>query len=178
MSRTFDPKETIPAFDRFLESRKISFTAIAVGGAALSILGIISRGTGDLDLLETSIPTDVQLAAKEFAIANDISETWLNNGPASLARDLPLGWRNRIQQLYFGKSLKLWTLSRMDLIRSKFWAMCDRLRDVDDLIALAPSLEEIALAVDWVKPLDANPNWPAYADKTADILKARLGYEK
>ena len=56
--------------------------------------------------------------------------------------------------------------------------MCDRLRDLDDLIALAPSLDEIALAVDWVKPLDANPNWSAYVDKTADILEARLGYEK
>jgi hypothetical protein len=36
----FDPNTIIPAFDRFLESRELSFSAIAIGGAALAILAM------------------------------------------------------------------------------------------------------------------------------------------
>jgi hypothetical protein len=46
----FNPQQIIPAFDLFLGERDIVFSAIAIGGAALSILGIVQRGTRDLDL--------------------------------------------------------------------------------------------------------------------------------
>ena len=77
----FNPQKIIPAFDEFLGERGLTFSAIAIGGAALSILGIIQRGTRDLDLLDTEIPVDIQKAAYDFAMANLLAENWLNSGP-------------------------------------------------------------------------------------------------
>lgn len=172
----FNPQEIIPAFDLFLCQRHIVFSAIAIGGAALSILGIIHRGTRDLDLMEIDIPASVQNAARDFAKIHALSENWLNCGPSSLSRDLPREWQKNLQPLYDGKNLKLTTLARMDLIRTKLWAMCDRIRDIDDLVAMAPTADELNLAAVWDKPLDGNKNWPAHVDTAVDALKQRLGY--
>jgi len=172
---TFNPKEIIPAFDRFLGNRGIVFSAIAVGGAALAILDIVIRGTRDLDLLEPEIPPAVAKAAKEFAQLHGLSEDWLNCGPGSLARELPPDWKSTVVPLFNGKNLRLSTLSRINLIRAKLWAMCDRMRDLEDLVALAPTDDEINLAAVWVKPLDGNPGWPAHVDLTIQILRRSLG---
>jgi hypothetical protein len=171
----FNPQEIIPAFDRHLVKYGLSFEAVAIGGAALSILGIIDRGTRDLDLIGTEIPKPIQKAALEFAQLHALAGDWLNTGPESLARDLPTGWRTRTQVLYAGAALKLSTLARFDLILSKLWAMCDRMRDLDDLIALAPNDEELGQAATWVKRLDANPDWPARVDTNLAVLRGRLG---
>lgn len=86
-------------------------------------------------------------------------------------------WRNDLQPLYIGDSLVLKTLSRLNLIRTKFWAMCDRMRDLDDLIALDPTAKEIAMAVQWVIPLDANPGWQRHVETMALSLKERLHHD-
>ncbi len=174
-SALFNPQDIIPAFDRYLGSVGLTFSAIAIGGAALSVLGVITRHTRDLDLLEAEIPHAIRKAAVEFAIRHELAEDWLNTGPASLAKDLPASWRARTQPLFDGKNLKLSTLARIDLIRTKLWAMCDRMRDVDDLVALAPSDAELATAAAWVAPLDANPDWPAHVETNVAALRGRLG---
>jgi len=171
----FNPREIIPAFDAFLGQRGLSFKAVAVGGAALSILGVIARHTRDLDLLEPTIPGEILEAAGEFARSHGLSEDWLNTGPASLSKDLPSAWVARTQPLYLGQHLTLATLSRLDLIRVKLWAMCDRMRDLEDLVALAPTEEELAEAEAWVTPLDGNPDWPAHVALNVSVLRGRLG---
>lgn len=170
----FNPAEIIPLFDRYLSEGQLTFSAVAIGGAALSILGIVSRSTRDVDLLEPCIPEPIASAAKAFAKKHGLSTDWFNAGPSSLLHHLPADWRSRTQSLYTGKSLQLSTLGRIDLIRSKLWAMCDRMRDIDDLVALQPDDPEIELAVAWVKPLDANPQWPAHVDDMAVALRRRL----
>lgn len=174
-SPLFNPQDIIPAFDRYLGDLGLTFSAIAIGGAALSVLGIITRHTRDLDLLEAEIPAAIRKAAVDFARQHQLAEDWLNTGPASLAKDLPVGWRGRTQPLFDGESLKLTTLARIDLIRVKLWAMCDRMRDVDDLVALAPSDEELTTAAACVTPLDANPQWPAHVATNVAALRGRLG---
>jgi hypothetical protein len=171
----FNPQDIIPLFDRYLSERRLAFSGVAIGGAALSVLGIVERTTRDVDILEPAIPGDVLDAARAFAAKHGLAEDWLNVGPASLVQHLPDGWRRRLQPLYSGKSLVLSTLGRIDLIRSKLWATCDRMRDVEDLVALNPTDDEVHLAADWVKPLDANPGWPAHVDTMAAALKKRLG---
>lgn len=52
----FDPKDIIPRFDQFLGEKSLTFEGIAIGGAALSILGISDRGTRDVDLIEPTNP--------------------------------------------------------------------------------------------------------------------------
>ncbi len=171
----FTPQDIIPAFDRFLGGRGLHFSAIAIGGAALAVLGVISRFTRDLDILDPAIPDAIRKAAIDFAKKQRLAEDWLNTGPASLMKDLPPGWRARTQVLYDGTNLKLSTLARIDLIGVKLWAMCDRMRDVDDLVALAPSDAELATTAAWVTPLDANPSWPAHVAANVVALKRRLG---
>lgn len=171
----FNPIEIIPLFDRYLSEQTLTFSAVAIGGAALSILGVVSRSTRDVDLLEPMIPDSIVEAARTFAAKHSLSPEWLNSGPSSLLHHLPADWRTRIQPLYAGPSLQLSTLGRIDFIRSKLWAMCDRMRDVDDLVALEPGDREIELAAAWVKPLDAHPQWPEHVENMVRALRRRLG---
>ena len=152
------------------------FPRLPSEGLRLSILGIVQRGTRDLDLLDVDIPDIVQNAAYDFSKIHSLAENWLNSGPSSLTKDLPQEWKKNLQPLYSGKNLKLLTLSRIDLIRTKLWAMCDRMRDIDDLIAIAPTVDELKLAAEWVKPLDGNKNWAAHVNTTVGVLKEKLGY--
>ena len=103
-----------------------------------------------------------------------LSENWFNSGPVDLLQSLPSNWRSDLSPLDTGESLVLKTISRLNFIRTKFWAMCDRMRDLDDLVAMNPSDEDIEIAVQWVKPLDANPDWPRHVESMAQALKRRL----
>jgi hypothetical protein len=173
----FDPKEIIPKFDEFLTTNHLMFEGVAIGGAALVVLDITQRSTRDVDLLETEIPEAISKAAHEFANLHRLSEDWFNAGPADLLRNLPSDWKTDLQHLNSGKSLSLRALSRINMIRTKFWAMCDRMRDVDDLIAISPNNDEIEIAVRWVTPLDGNPGWPKHVETMAQALRRRLGRE-
>ena len=75
------PKETIAEFDRFLSCRGLEFDAVIVGGAALGLLGIISRETRDCDILHPALPDEIASAAREFAAGRDepLDAEWLND---------------------------------------------------------------------------------------------------
>jgi hypothetical protein len=62
------PIETIEAFDQFLRGRGLRFDAVVIGGAALSLLGVLSRPTKDVDILVPEIPPEIHVAARAFAI--------------------------------------------------------------------------------------------------------------
>jgi hypothetical protein len=84
------PIETIDAFDQFLRDRGLRFDAVVIGGAALSLLGVVSRPTKDIDILVPEIPQEIHVAARAFAVeiratGEILQDDWLNNGPASLA---------------------------------------------------------------------------------------------
>ena len=84
------PIKTIEAFDRFLHDRGLRFDGVVIGGAALSLLGVVSRPTKDVDILVPRIPPEIAVAARAFAakiraIGEILHDDWLNNGPASLA---------------------------------------------------------------------------------------------
>jgi hypothetical protein len=81
------PVETIAAFDQFLEARGATFSAVAIGGAALALLGVISRETRDCDVLDPEIPNEIQRHAEEFAKeqtrkGNTLRADWL---PSAIA---------------------------------------------------------------------------------------------
>lgn len=157
------PIEIIPQFDAFLAERGLKLVAIATGGAALALLGIISRETRDFDLIEPELS----------AILRD---DWLNNGPASLGPLLPKDWKNRLQLLYQGKAIRLWSLGRPELLLAKLWALCDRGLDLGDCLALAPRAEELIWAETWIASQDLHPDWPAHVRATLQDLARRLGH--
>ena len=123
-------KEELKKFDDYLFDNKLHFECIVIGGAALIQLGIIDRRTRDVDLLDPQIPKEIKEASISFAKENPklnlIPEEWFNSGPESLKRDLPESWRSRIEVLMRGKALKIWTLGREDLLKTKLFGKASR----------------------------------------------------
>ena len=169
------------AFDAYLAERGLSLDAVVGGGAALNLLGVISRPTKDCDILYPSLAGEIVEAAKAFASArrqagDAIADDWLNNGPASLVPQLPADWRDHLQTVFRGRAVHLDCLGRADLLRSKLFALCDRGIDLGDCLALAPTREELATLLPWLDQQDGNPGWPAHVHDTLADLGQRLGH--
>jgi len=89
-----------------------------------------------------------------------LHDDWLNNGPASLAGHLSMGWQERLEDVFDGSALHLRCLGRHDLLCAKLFALCDRAIDLGDCIALAPTSDELQDVLTWLQLQDANPDWP------------------
>jgi len=175
------PLATIRLFDAYLADRGLRLEAVVIGGAALGLLSIVTRQTHDCDILFPAVPEPIRKAANEFAAVRRregdiLGDDWLNNGPASLVNDLPADWQARLQMAFQGKAIILRCLGRMDLLRSKLFALCDRGTDLKDCLALAPTKEEIDQIQPWLAERDANSGWPAHVAETLSDLLTRLGH--
>ena len=170
--------EAINEFDKFLHKKDLQFEATIIGGAALTILDIISRMTEDIDCIDPEIPIAIKNASIEFIKLNSqfglIPEKFLNNGPISIVKSLPDGWKLRVQKIYSGKALTFWTLGRTDLLKTKLDAMVHRGKDFDDVVAFNPTLEEIENAHSWVLGADGEEHWPEMVEEAIKRLKMRL----
>ena len=168
----------IEEFDLYLDKKSLKFEAIIIGGAALSILHIISRMTEDVDCIDPEIPLDVKKASAEFIKANLQyglnPDKFLNNGPISIIQTLPEGWKERTQLIFTGKALTFFTLGRIDLLKTKLDAMVHRGRDMEDVIAMKPSMEEIAECLEWVLNIDGGEHWPEMVKESFDELRSKL----
>jgi hypothetical protein len=173
-------KHVIQAFDEFLVERKLTFAAVVIGGGALIVMDIVDRKTKDIDCLDPEIPDEIREASVEFArLRKDLTlwEKWLNNGPVSLKREPPDGWRSRLQIIFQGRALTFETLGRGDLIKSKLFAYCDRVEpDRTDLLQMKPTTSELDDAIEWVKLRDANPLWPEHVEVAFASLRKELGH--
>lgn len=168
----------IEEFDKFLESKTLKFEAIIIGGAALSILHMINRMTEDVDCIEPEIPYDIKFASIEFIKQNAHyglnPEKFLNNGPISIIKTLPNGWKTRTQLIYQGNALTFYTLARIDLLKTKLDAMVHRGRDMEDVIAMKPSNAELDECLLWVLSADAGEHWPEMVEESFRELKRRI----
>ena len=172
--------DILKAFDQYLGEERLSFECVVIGGAALIHLGIITRRTDDVDLLDPDIPEDIKLASISFATKNPqfelVPDHWFNSGPKDLKRDLPKGWRQRLVNMMEGENLFLLTLGRDDLLKTKLFACADRDEDFDDCVALKPTEEELLNSINWVKVRDTNPLWPDHVEDVFQRIKKGLGY--
>jgi hypothetical protein len=168
------PAETIQAFDAFLLARGLRLDAVVIGGAALALLGIISRETRDCDVMVPTLAPEVLDAARGFAADVRRSGGVLRD----VAKTLPLGWEGRVREaLFVGTAITLRTLGRADLLKTKLFALCGRGQDIGDCIALAPTVDELREALPWLADQDGNELWPAHARSTLADLARRLGHE-
>jgi hypothetical protein len=180
---TMHPKQELPLFDEFLAERGLQLEAVVIGGAALNVLGTITRGTHDCDLMvPPELPPDVSAAAREFARRRraagiDLKDDWLNSGPSSLAKELPAGWEKSLRPLLRGRALRLHTLGRLDLLRSKLYALCDRGTDKDDCKKMRPTLRELVVIEPWLVQRDGNLLWPEHVREVLGDLAQDLGIE-
>jgi len=175
------PNEIVAEFDEFLRVNKTTFTGVAIGGAPLNLLGIISRETRNCDIIDPVIPKAIQDLALDFAKKNrgrggNVRDDWFNNGPISLKEKLPDGWKKRLQLAFKGKALTLYTLGREDLLKTKLFALCDRGTDKIDCVAMHPTKEELKGAITWVKDQDGNPDWPKHVENVLADLAKDLGH--
>ena len=171
-------REAIEKFDMYLMELDLNFEAVIIGGAALNIMDIISRQTKDVDFLDPDIPEEIKKASINFGINNpDLkldANNWMNNGPKALTRDLPKEWRNDLQKIFEGRALRLWTLGRLNLLRTKLYAYADREIDYNDCMALNPTNEELDLCLDWVLAGDLSELWPERVEYIFNKLKKDL----
>jgi hypothetical protein len=173
----------VSEFDEYISKLGLSFEGVVIGGAALNLLGVVSRLTRDCDVLDPQIPADILDASVEFAkeqrtLGNlDITEKWFNNGPSSLKRHLPKGWESRLVPVFSGKAIIFRGLGRADLLKTKLYAQSDRQDDLDDCVALKPTLEELKDSLEWVQFQDANPTWPDHVQNIFKEVAEALGYE-
>jgi hypothetical protein len=133
---------------------------VVIGGAAMNLLGFVSRATTDIDILAFGAPGDSSSIVEPPAplpewllrhvrtIASDLGldPHWLNTGPAGQwQQGLPPGLAARIQWRSFGP-LEVGLVDRLDLIYFKVYAAADDTGPesvhFQDLLALRPSPRE------------------------------------
>lgn len=170
MPVSFKPSIIVKEFDLYLHSQGYFYEAIIVGGTSLSLMGLIERLTRDIDVLDSSIPFAIEIAANAFGDRFGLSNGWLNTGPSDIVAHLPSDWDKSLVVIYEGKGLRLKTLGRKYLVATKLWALCDRGRDLPDLKALAPNEEELTWSIEWVSKQDAHPDWPAHVRDQAQKI--------
>jgi len=182
MKSPFDPNKILPAFDEFLASKGVYFKAVVIGAGALSVLGIITRQTHDFDVLQPTIPQDIKKFANEFrekmrSEGISLDENWINNGPESIAKILPSDWPSRVRPLFRGKAIEFSTLGKIDFLRTKIDAFCQRGSDFKDIVLMNPTRDELLEASEWVKQQDENLGYPEWVDKQIARVAKELGYE-
>ena len=176
-----NPRTTIEAFDLFLAAQGLRWDATILGGAALFFLDVVNRPTHDVDVLRPAIPDLIGTAAIAFAQesrrnGNPLRDNWLNADAMPVGALLPEGWESRCQTVFSGQALRLESLGKADLLRTKLFAACDRGTDIADCVALRPLASELEQAARWVTLQDAHSGWPDHVAATVSDLARRLSH--
>ncbi len=162
---------------------------VVCGGAALLARGLRTRTTQDVDILAfmeddrtlvapVPLPDDLIEAADRAAKTLGLPENWLNNEPSArdnglFQRGLPEGIAHRMICREYGSHLRVFFVGRLDQIHFKLLAAVNvGGRHLDDLLALAPTGDELEQAARWA--IARKPD-PAF-HKTLTGLLGYLGY--
>lgn len=165
---------------------------IVCGGTALNILDYVERTTKDVDViafierdrygspmlvkadpLKQALVTAAKKVQKDF----NLSEDWINTGPASVMDfGLVAGLLERTVTRSYSKNLIIHFLNRFDQIHFKLYAAVDHFggKHYDDLIALQPSEQEIEDAARWSMTHDPSEG---YRIILKDFL-IKIGYKE
>lgn len=187
--------EGLEILGELLASRGQYFDIVVVGGGALILKDLINRSTQDIDIVAIvnqgqwtslrTLPDALVKAIREVAEALDLpreprdEKDWLNPGPSFLKKlGLPTGFDLRTETRVFG-NLKVRFADRRDLITLKLWAATDAKRgsrravDIDDLIEISPTREELQEALSWCAQKDGRPD---FVEIEADSVIRQLGF--
>ncbi len=151
---------------------------VACGGGVLAVMGVISRQTRDLDVITPTLDSLVLECAIRVADKLGLDPEWLNNGPSGFIRDLEKNWELRTEIIFCGKHLTVRALGRRDFIATKLQGLCDRDEfDLEDILALKPTRDEIESLKSWLLLRDASEFWPSRVEKQLTKLFARISRE-
>jgi hypothetical protein len=147
--------DLLKELDKALEAKDESREITIFGSGALIIQGISNnlRATMDIDIVDPEMDITLQLICADVGEKYDLDMTWLNSAGHIFSRSFPSGWKKRINLIYKGRSLKVSSIHRSDLIATKFYAICTRSLETDrlDLKDLKPSEEELNQTKKWVE---------------------------
>lgn len=167
--RTEQPpfEHALAALGGLLAGRGLGYEVYAIGGGALQLLGFITRLTKDIDLVglvedgkivsARPLPPALRKAIVDVAGLLEISDGWMNVGPASLldlglpegalARAIPRRWEGLVVDL----------AGREDQIHLKLYAAVDQgpsSKHFQDLVQLDPRPDELLAAARWTRTHD------------------------
>jgi hypothetical protein len=179
--RPADLDRLFHALEEQLRLAAVRFELVVIGGSALEALGLVQRGTKDVDVLALRGPTDLEpadplpdtLTEARAQVARDFNlpPDWLNAGPADLLRlGLPEGFWGRVVSRDYGPSLTIHFAGRLDQIHFKLYVMVDQSggRHEADLRALHPTPTELLEAAAWTQTQD-----PSEGFRTVLVLALR-----
>ncbi|OFZ82614.1 MAG: hypothetical protein A2583_07905 [Bdellovibrionales bacterium RIFOXYD1_FULL_53_11] len=173
-----DIQKALQALNMELARSGRSFVLYVCGGAALRLLGIISRDTSDIDVIADVLDPLVVEAKNKVAQKLRISEDWINNKVNPIAERLPAHWMDHCVEVFKASNLTVYSLSRQDLISSKVHAAVDRhSEDLNDLIDMKPTPEELATARAYTIEQGESETYPVFVDGIIRLLKKELGYK-
>lgn len=170
----------LDAVGAHLEAEGQTVSIVVVGGAALALRGWVPRTTQDVDVIALAhgpgqlvpprFPQVLVRAVERVARDFNLQEQWLNAAVggqwrAGLPEDIgvDLLWREF-------RGLRVGLAGRSTLISLKLFAAVDKgptSVHFQDLLALAPTDEELARARAWVLGQDIAPEWP---DLVAEVV--------
>ena len=172
-------EELLNAVGSHLEGQKSEAAIVVVGGATLSVLGIVDRPTKDVDVIAQARRDDggnwtltppmplpealqkaVALVGRDYGLAanwlnTEVGAQWPHGLPESTLLDTE--WR-RYAALWVG------FVGRQTLITLKLFAAVDRGPEsvhYQDLLALQPTSSELATAEEWVVGQDTSELFPS-----------------
>jgi hypothetical protein len=155
------------ALEEHLRADGAVFEPVIIGGSALEALGLVRRGTKDVEvlalrteaILRSADPLPDALVRASARVARDfnLASDWLNAGPTELLRfGLPDGFLERVVSRPYGPALTVHFAGRVDQIHFKLYAMVDHGggRHEADLRSLTPNDQELLRAAAWARTHD------------------------
>ena len=125
-----------------------------VGGAAGVLLGLLPPAwtTADVDMIDCHLPTDredVLAAAEDVARDLSLPGAWLSEDVGLFAWTLPRDWQSRVVETGNYGRLRVFAVSRRDLIAMKFLAHRERdLEHLEQMKVTAADLEFVRRHLD------------------------------
>ena len=183
-----DLEQALTILGELLADRGESYDIVVIGGGALLLLGLIERPTKDLDVVAridghrwlraAPFPRALNQAVLDVAAALDLTDDWLNPGPADLMDfGLPTGFEARAIVRSFG-ALSVRFASKQDQVAFKLYAAADHWpspsRHLEDLRRLTPSQDALLKAARWCRTHDPSEG---FRDHLLLPVLAALGVE-
>jgi Nucleotidyltransferase of unknown function (DUF6036) len=183
--QTRELDQALAACGELLAAEGEEIAIVVVGGATLNLLGLVRRSTSDVDVIARADLHDGELTlvpaepfpdalaratgrvARDFGLAPDwlnadVGKQWTQGLPPGIEHDLT--WR-RYGGLHVGLA------GRRTLVALKLFAAADggeKSVHLQDLVALAPTAEELSQAEVWVRTQDASPEFAAILQQVVE----------
>jgi hypothetical protein len=174
-----------------LEAEGADIGVVVVGGAALNLAGIVRRVTRDVDVMGidgvphgplNGLPPVLDRAVREVARDRHLPLDWMNvQVSTGLTPGTPDDWMGRVTWRRF-RGLRVGIAAREDMLWLKLWALADNpgregRRHLHDLLALAPTTEELDAAEFALRDVDANPQFADHLKRVAAHVAEQLRAE-